>query len=435
MYQTVWPGNQQWPLWQRLFFRFLFVYFILMVEPWSLFSMIPGVSYVYNFYNQFVDWLVQWANTHLFKTYKQLVPINGSGDTSWAYTQLKLYLLLALFICLVWTAIDRKREHYNRLAYWLRIVLRYFLIFNCLSYGFAKVFLQQMPFPSLSQLATPLGDLLPMRLSWMFMGYSDTYQFFTGLMEVAAGLFLFFRRTSTFGTLLAAGIFANVFMMNISYDIPVKLYSLHLLLAAVLLLLFDYKRILHFFFSNRNADSSYLYDVRFPKKWMRIGRIVSKLFVLATALVMPLVQGLFPGEPPAASSPIPAGLYDVPLFIVNNDTVPITVNDTLRWRDVVFEANGRGSVNTTDTLFRQVYRRGYFNTKADSAKQTLAFSKSNWDFQTFDLFTLQYEMPDSNKVILKGKIRNDSVYAVLTKSKRHFQLAERQFHWLSEYNR
>jgi len=168
---------------------------------------------------------------------------------------------------------------------------------------------------------------------------------------------------------------------------------------------------------------------------MRIGRIVLKLFVLTTALVMPLVQGLFPGEPPAVSSPIPAGLYDVPLFIVNNDTVPITVNDTLRWRDVVFEANGIGSVNTTDTLFRQVYRRGYFNTKADSAKQTLAFSKSNWDFQTFDLFTLQYEMPDSNKVILKGKIRNDSVYAVLTKSKRHFQLAERQFHWLSEYNR
>jgi hypothetical protein len=38
-------------------------------------------------------------------------------------------------------------------------------------------------------------------------------------------------------------------------------------------------------------------------------------------------------------------------------------------------------------------------------------------------------------VVLRGKIRNDSVFVALRRQKRHFQLAERQFHWLSEANR
>ena len=44
--------------------------------------------------------------------------------------------------------------------------------------------------PTLSQLATPLGDLLPMRLSWLFIGYSTPYQVFSGVMETVAGLLL-----------------------------------------------------------------------------------------------------------------------------------------------------------------------------------------------------------------------------------------------------
>jgi hypothetical protein len=51
------------------------------------------------------------------------------------------------------------------------------------------------------------------------------------------------------------------------------------------------------------------------------------------------------------------------------------------------------------------------------------------------LFTMRYEMPDSATIRLWTRIRGDSVYAELVRTNRHFQLAERQFHWLSEYNR
>ena len=44
-------------------------------------------------------------------------------------------------------------------------------------------------------------------------------------------------------------------------------------------------------------------------------------------------------------------------------------------------------------------------------------------------------MIEADNSNIKGRARQDSLFIVLRRSKRHFQLAERQFHWLSEYNR
>ena len=92
-----------------------------------------------------------------------------------------------------------------------------------------------------------------------------------------------------------------------------------------------------------------------------------------------------------------------------------------------------GSVQTADTLFWQGYRRGYFGYALDSAKQTIAFKKSAWDSTA--LFTLHLTRPDTNKLLLRGLFRGDSLTVALRRTNRHFQLAERQFHWLSEANR
>ncbi len=51
-----------------------------------------------------------------------------------------------------------------------------------------------MGFPTTSQLATPLGDLLPMRFSWLFIGLADLSDFLKDRPTVA-GLLLLFRPT------------------------------------------------------------------------------------------------------------------------------------------------------------------------------------------------------------------------------------------------
>ncbi len=383
------------------------------------------------------DWIVNGANTYIFQSYDKLIPLNGSGDTSYAWVQFQLYLIVALTGCILWSLLDHKRSHYNRLSYWFRIIIRYFIIIHCFGYGISKLFSLQMLFPSLSQMATPLGDFLPMRLSWLFMGYSTTYQSFTGVMEILAGVLLLFRKTSTFGTLLAAGVFANVMLMNLSYDIPVKIFSMHLFIMCLLLLVFEYKRIFHFFL-NQPAAAGTLYHVRFLKKWMRVSRIVLKCLFIVAVFIMPFVNIRDRYESvyhPKEIKPIRPGMYDVQLFVLNGDTIPLQVGDTLRWKDVIFEKGGAGSVNATDTMFRQRYRRGYFNYSADTVKHEIIFKKSNVLGETFYLFRLSYEIPDSATIRLHGMMRKDSIFAELKRSKRHFQLAERQFHWLSEYNR
>jgi len=115
-------------------------------------------------------------------------------------------------------------------------------------------------------------------------------------------------------------------------------------------------------------------------------------------------------------TPFALGVYDVTRFVAGRDPVPNASSDTLGWRDVAFDSPGGGSV--------------------DAARHTMAVWKTSTipGDSTF-LFTLRYTAPDARTVRLDGVLRGDSVHVTLERSARHFQLAERQFHGLSEYNR
>src|SRR5262245_2221305 len=75
-----------WPLWKRVLFRFFFVYLLLQITPWNWFDAIPGVGALSGYIFNATNWLVQQANAHVFHVREKLVMINGSGDTSWAWT-------------------------------------------------------------------------------------------------------------------------------------------------------------------------------------------------------------------------------------------------------------------------------------------------------------------------------------------------------------
>ncbi|HEV8217355.1 MAG TPA: hypothetical protein VGP95_16010 [Gemmatimonadaceae bacterium] len=432
-----WPDP--WPLWQRVLFRFFFIYLLLQVEPWDWFRAIPGVPWLLRPYGRLVDWAVHASNAGVFHVRDTLVMVNGSGDTSWAWTQVCLYLTLAAVGCVVWSLLDRRRTQYDRLAFWLRMIVRYYIAAAALSYGIIKLFLLQMPFPSLSQLATPLGDLLPMRFSWLFIGYSAPYQFFSGVMETTAGLLLLYRRTVTAGLFAATGAFLNVAMINLSYDVPVKLYAAHLLFACLFLLALDAPRLVRLLVLNQPVPATTAYDPKFAFAWQRWGSIGVKLFLLFQFLVVPWKSGWQRSQAlkvSPAQGPFVPGFYDVRRYVVNRDTIVASTGDTLRWRDVIIDNNGAGSINTSDQVFWQRYHRGYFRYKPNPASHTAAVWKTSAipRDSTF-LFTMRYEVPDSTTIRLHTVIRGDSVHVELVRVPRHFQLAERQFHWLSEYNR
>lgn len=400
--------------------------------PIAWLSSVPGFGWLTDLYFGFDDWLVHNAN-HLFLHVRPvLVPLNGSGDTSYGWAALWTYCSIALVGGIIWSAIDRRRPAYRQLNYWLCVVLRYYLALTALSYGIAKLFLTQMPFPNTSELATPLGDFLPMRLSWMFIGYSAPYQFFSGLMECFVGLLLLYRRTATLGAMLAFGVFLNVAMLNLHYDIPVKIFSLEMVAVSLYLLANEWQRISCFFLLNRPADVCSIYHYPLRRRWMRIGRIVLKcsFLILAIGLTTQQVMELSAYYNSNQREVLAPGLYDVSAYSING--VALSPSDSLRWDNIALDGKRSGSIKTADTSFDRQYGRRYFVYDVDSVKHTMEFRRQSDDSL---MASLHYFQPDTETIVLSGIYKGDSLRILLKRNRHRFQLAERQFHWLSEANR
>ncbi|MGK4568561.1 hypothetical protein [Flavobacterium sp. 3HN19-14] len=379
-----------------------------------------------------VDWMVYGFNDYILHFQDKLVPLNGSGDTSYGWVQVILYLTIATVGTVLWTALDYNRKNYRKLDYIIWTTMRYFICFIAFVYGSIKLFMMQMGFPSLSQLATPLGDYLPMRFTWAFIGYSDAYQFFSGLMEMVVFFLLLFRRTVTLGLFIGLGVFINVMMLNLCYDVPVKLFSIHLVIMCFLMLTPDLKRIFTFFIFNRPTHISSAYHFSSAKRWMRITRLILKIIFFAlNAFVLYDTYEYYAMQDKKGFA---EGVYDVQHYIVNNDTIPVLANDSLAWKDIIFDKWQVISVNTTDTILSRRYRRGYFYYARDSVKNTLTcFTYKKAD--SIYLFTAHYDFDGKDKLKLKTKIKGDSVIFDLVNNHRKFQLANKEFHWLSEGNR
>ena len=71
---------------------------------------------------------------------------------------------------------------------------------------------------------------------WSSIGASPAYEAFIGAVECVAGVLLFFPRTTLLGALIALIAAGEVFVLNMTYDVPVKLPSFHLVLLSLFLL-------------------------------------------------------------------------------------------------------------------------------------------------------------------------------------------------------
>lgn len=431
--------SASWSLFGLISFRFAFIYYLIYCNPFLIFAAIPGFNWIPQLLAIPFDALTFFLNDQLYHIRPQLNQMGGgSGDTSFAWAQVFTYLIIAGIGTVIWSVLDRKRRAYLSLHYWLCLILRYSLAGIAFSYGILKVFAMQMYFPNISQLATPLGDYLPMRLSWMFIGYSGPYQIFSGVAEVMVALLLVWRRTALLGAMLAVGVFANVVMLNLSFDIPVKIYSLNLLIASIFLVWQERERLFAFFILNKTVLPATLYEKKMVEGWQKTGRFVLKtVFFLASFCYTTysyynyFVQ--YHTDVSKVLEPIQPGVYHVELFVKNGDTIPENLADTLRWRDVIFDYNGAGSVAATDSSLLMRYGRAYFSYKPDSLGEQLEWRVSTWDSHPSITFSMDF--PSEDRMILSGTKGQDSLYVALRKLKRHFPLTERQFHWISESNR
>jgi hypothetical protein len=281
--------RQDKPAWgpvRRVLFRFLFSYLVLYNFPFPL-SFIPVYGGVLDdSYKEILHTAVPWVGKHVLGV-KALHHPTGSGDTAYDYVLLFCFLILALAATAVWTLLDRRRVHYAWLYQWLRVYVRFRLAAAMLKYGAFKVIPEQFGTPFPSDLLEPIGEGSPMHLLWTFMGSSIPYVIFTGAAEMLGGLLLAARRTTLLGALVCIGVLSNVVLLNFSYDVPVKLFSSHLLLMAVFLAAPGLKRLADLLVWNRPvpaAEQRPLFASRAGHRAALVFRTVFILYLAVAAL-------------------------------------------------------------------------------------------------------------------------------------------------------
>jgi len=327
----------------------------------------------------------------------------------------------------------------NHLYNWFFMLVRYQIAMRMSWFAIAKVFPVQMPFPTLSQLNTNLGDFTPGKLYWLTTGVSPFFEVFAGIFELAATVLILFRRTATLGALMMVAILLPIWFVNIGYDAGVELASLHLLFLSLALLIKDADSFYKILIRHQQAAISYIQLPNFSEQWKKTARIVLKAGFIFLFL---FYRGYHYGQLYAAGKTFKlpldngvqkfTGFYKVSEFRINNKLLPYSPDDTLRWQNVVFEqfntisikVAGPFKLNTQNKIRTTEYYGNigivFYGYEADTTKHI--FTLKNRAGAT-DKIVFNYTEPSAGKLILKGLNHRDSLYVVLDKVKKEYPLA------------
>ena len=403
--------HPHWNTSEKLLVRFLLLYFTTYI--------------LLQFLSQPAEPLVRLAGHLILGVEKELQFFaTGSGDSTYAYVLLFVNFLITLLGTIIWTLADRKRASYNALFYWLLVILRIFLAMMLLSYGFAKVYKTQFPEPSLIRLLQPLGSFSPMGLAWTYMGFSEAYNLYTGLLEVIGGLLLIWRRTTTLGALLVAGVMSHVVVMNFTYDIPVKLFSMHLLAIAIILIATDRKRLYNLFFRNKATSSIIEYDPIKNKRYQKIKtglKLASVILFIGVSVWQGYTNERSFGDKRA--KPPLYGIWEVQQMKVNDSLVAPLITNDARWRYFVIDYKNRCSILYMNNEVK------WLNLEIDTSQSKLSIY--NYDYEQHDNFSFTR---DDDRLNIKGKLGRDSLdIQMKAKDLNEMLLPNRGFHWINEY--
>lgn len=91
-----------------------------------------------------------------------------------------------------------------------------------------------------------VGEKSPMGLLWTFMAYSPVVQALAGLAELVAGVLLILRRTAWIGGLIGSVSLGVVFLLNMTFDVPVTQLSLAMAVGFLVVALAELPRLVRF---------------------------------------------------------------------------------------------------------------------------------------------------------------------------------------------
>jgi hypothetical protein len=371
------------------------------------------------------DAVAKWVGKNVFDVELARFP-TGSGDTTFDWVQLCCTAAAAMVVTTAWTLIARRRPIGAPLRDWIRAFVRFGLATILVSYGAYKVIPTQFTRPSLDRLLQPFGDASPMGLLWTFMGASPAFCIVTGAAEMLAGLLLVPRKTALLGALASIGVMSVIVAMNFCYDVPVKLYSAHLLAMAAFVAAHDGRRLAGFFVLERPVAASEPRMLWRPAWLDRGARIVAALFALAwVACTLQQSASVRASYGATVADESLRGIWDVEEFELEGERLPPLVTEERRWRRVVFGSAQMLGLQGMDGS------RQRFRMTLDPAARRLTLSK--WDDPDWSS-ALEYSVSEPGGLVITGSFDGRATRATCKRAPdSEFLLVSRGFHWISEY--
>ncbi len=415
-------AKKRWGPGKKILFRFTCLYVLLYTLP-SPYDAIPGISVLSDYFNSFWNDLGVWAGSSVLSIEDEInTQFMGSSDRLIDYIRVLIYAALSVIGTLLWTILDRHRLNYRKLVYWLRLHLRYYLFVTLFGYGIVKVIDTQFSFPGLWRLLQPFGEASPMGLAWSFMGFSKSYTFFAGMMEIIAAILLLFRKTTTLGALVSLGVMTHVMVLNFSYDIPVKQFSMHLVLFSLVLLSFDGKRLLNIFVLNKSVSA-----VRFRKifkdEWDKRGVLVLKILFVGYIMISSSLNAWqrYQQTGPDREKPVMFGIWEVESYERDDTLVPPLMTNDERWRYLIIENERRAHI------IRMTEEKQIFETETNASENTFSLNRGD------ESYSFEYTEQDST-LSLTGEKDGESLVIELNKYDLNtFPLLNRGFNWVQEF--
>jgi hypothetical protein len=368
--------------------------------------------------------LTSWVAVHTFNITEPLVFTGNSRDTNFFWVQLFVVFVISAAATLVWSVVDRRSE-YPALNKWFRVLIRFAVAAQMIYFGMVKVIPTQFPSPSLITLIAPAGNLSLQGFLWTSIGASSPYQVFTGIVEVVGGLLLIAPRTTMLGATICLASMIQVFVLNMTYDVGVKILSFQLVLMSLFLLAPDLRVLANVFLFKRPATPTVEPELFRSARANRIALAVQIAFGVYLLAVYTNVGRTFwyaEGGAGSAKSSL-YGIWNIEALTVDGELRPAELNDyDRRWRRVIFDSPEWIYFQRTDDSFVR------YGATIDLQQNTLALRKGHSRTWRSD-FTIQRPEPDA--LLLEGQMDGHTIKMSLrTVGWDTFRLLNSRFRWV-----
>jgi hypothetical protein len=233
----------------------------------------------------------------------------------------------------------------------------------------------------------------------------------------------------------------HVVMQNFCYDVPVKLFSMHLLLMAICVLVPDSHRLLNVFVRNGSVQAvaprlpyrtEWLDPLHLTVKWLLVA------FISWSSIASLVLTARFSKPNGGAEPPAWFGTYTVETFERDGAIIPPTLSDQTRWHRLIIARypdysakHGASAWNDYLMVRSMTGAQTNFSFVVDADTHELRLRSETG---ATGPMVFKYQENGTNLVALEAGLSNAVIKAHLRRVERsHFLLANRGFHWINEY--